>query len=66
VRVRLAQQIGGVAGDRHDLEAVLLQGVDDAGADEGLVLAHDHAQRRRAGHRPTLTDWRRAGPISGP
>ena len=56
VRARLAQQIGSVRGDGDDLEAVLLEGVDDAGADERLVLAHDHAQRRRAGHWPTLTE----------
>ena len=56
MRARLAQEIGSVAGDRDDREAVLLQGVYDAGADEKLVLAHDHAQRRRADHWPTLTE----------
>ena len=53
---RLAQQVRRVAGDGDDLEALLLQDPHDADADEWLVFANDHEQRRRAGHHPTLPD----------
>ena len=64
VRSRLAQQVRGVPGDGDDLEAVLLQDADDAGADERLVFADDHAQSGRALHGPTLTERPRVGPTS--
>jgi hypothetical protein len=43
VRVGLAQQIRRVARDADDLEAGLLEDVDDPFADEQLILADDDA-----------------------
>ena len=58
-----------VAGLSDDLVAVVAEDLDDVEADEGLVLRHDHAARRRLGlfavchaGKPTVF-W--AGPLAG-